>query len=145
VGEHTAEDIKIINDFRYRDGGVRFTGPPFLFFKMTKYKIIFSEDLKEESHGDTKTTKILETDNFNIAKVRKTGNNIRLGYDTESDVAYYIIDGEGDAIIEGKTYHFKKGDCIFYPKGTKYKHLKGLTLLAISSPPFDRSKRVYVE
>ena len=108
-------------------------------------KIIKAEKLKEESYGDTKTAKILETAKFGIAKVRKTGNNIKLGYDTESDVAYYVLEGEGDAVIEGKTYHLKKGDCAFYPKGTKYKHLKGLTLLAISYPPFDRNKRIYVE
>jgi len=116
--------------------------PHFIFMEA---KIIKVEDLKEESYGDTKTTKILETAKFSIAKVRKTGNNIKLGYDTESDVAYYVLEGEGDAVIEGKTYHLKKGDCIFYPKGTKYKHLNGLTLLAMSLPPFDRKKRVYVE
>ena len=108
-------------------------------------KIIRAEDVKEDSYGDTKTTDILKTIKFNIAKVRKVGNNVKLGYDTESDVAYYVLEGEGDAVIEGKKYHLKKGDCVFYPKGTKYKHLKGLTLLAISCPPFDRSKRVYVE
>jgi len=108
-------------------------------------KIIKAETLNEESYGDTKTAKILETPKFNIAKVRKTGDNIKLGYDKESDVAYYVLEGEGDAVIEGETYHLKKGDCVFYTKGTVYKHLKGLTLLAVSCPPFNREKRVYVE
>jgi len=112
-----------------------------------KPKIIKAEDLKEEDYGATKTTKILDIENsrFNIAKIRKIGNDIKLGYDTESDVAYLVLEGEGDCIINGKKHHIKKGDCVFYPKGTKYKHLKGLTLLAISCPPFDRKKRVYVE
>ena len=110
-----------------------------------KEKIIQAEELKENDHGDTKTTNILETELFNIAKIRKVGNDIKLGYDTESNVAYYVIDGEGYAVIEDKKVFLKKGDCVFYPKGTKYKHLKGLTLLAISSPPFDRAKRKYVE
>jgi mannose-6-phosphate isomerase-like protein (cupin superfamily) len=109
------------------------------------FKIIKSEDLKEISHGDTKTTTILKTPKLSIAKVRKTGDNIRLGYDTESGVVYYVLDGEGEAVIEGKKHHLKKGDCVFYPKGTKYKHLKGLTLLAIACPPFQREKRVYVK
>lgn len=108
-------------------------------------KIIRSKELKEKDHGDTKTTTILVTKKFNIAKIRKTGNNIKLGYDIESDVAYYVLEGEGDCVINGKKHHLKKGDCVFYPKGTKYKHLKGLTLLAISSPPFSRKKRRYVE
>ena len=112
---------------------------------MNEVKIIRAEELKEEDHGDTKTTNILKTNIFNIAKIRKIGDNIKLGYDTESDVAYYVIDGEGDAVINGEKIHLKKGDCVFYPKGTKYKHLKGLTLMAIATPPFDRSKRRYVE
>jgi len=112
---------------------------------MMKPKIIRAKELKEEDHGDTKTTKILNTLNFNLAKIRKIGNHIKLGYDKESDVAYYVLEGEGDCVIDGKTYKLKKGDCVFYPKGTKYKHLKGLTLLAISNPPFDRNKRVYIE
>jgi len=112
---------------------------------MMNFKIIKSEELKEESHGDTKVSTILKNNNFSIAKVKKTGDNIKSGCDTESNVAYYVLEGEGDAVIEGKNYHLKKGDCVFYPKGTKYKHLKGLTLLAIACPPFDRKKRIYVE
>jgi len=111
-------------------------------------KIIRSSELKENDCGATKVTDILnakEFPKFSIAKVRKVGNDIKLGFDTESDVAYYVLEGEGDCIINGKKYHLKKGDCVVYPKGTKYKHLKGLTLLAIASPPFDRKKRVYVE
>ena len=112
-----------------------------------KPKIIRAEELKENDHGDTKTTSILSVEGlkFDIAKIRKVGNNIKLGYDTESDVAYYVLEGEGDCVINGKTYHLKKGDCVFYPKGTKYKHLKGLTLLSIACPPFDRKKRRYIE
>jgi len=107
--------------------------------------IIRSNELKENDYGATKTTDILATKIFNLAKVRKVSDDVKLGYDTESDVAYYVLEGEGDCVINGKKYQLKKGDCVFYPKGTKYKHLKGLTLLAIASPPFDRKKRVYVE
>lgn len=107
--------------------------------------IIRGESLTEDDHGDTKTTRIFKGKEFDIAKIRKTGNNVKQGYDSESDVAYYVLEGEGKCVIKGKEYTVKKGDLIFYPKGTPYKHLEGLTLLAISNPPFDRKKRVYVE
>ena len=110
-----------------------------------KFKIIRSKNLKEKNYGATRTSTIIKTRKLSVAKIRKTGNKIKLGYDTESDVIYYVLDGKGECIINGKKYKIKKGDCLFYPKGTKYKHLKGLTLLAISCPPFDRKKRVYVE
>ena len=107
--------------------------------------IIRSNELEEKDYGATKATDILETKVLNIAKIRKLGDDVKLGFDEESDVAYYVLEGEGECVINGKKYHLKKGDCVFYPKGTKYKHLKGLTLLAIAAPPFDRKKRVYVE
>jgi mannose-6-phosphate isomerase-like protein (cupin superfamily) len=109
-------------------------------------KIIRGNKLKEKDYGDTKVTNILDINKkLSIAKIRKTGNDIKLGYDTESDVAYYVLEGKGGCVVNGKKYALKKGDCVFYPKGTKYKHLKGLKLLAIAIPPFDRKKRKYVE
>jgi len=111
---------------------------------MAKFKVIQSKDLKEMNYGHTKVTTVLKTKAFSIAKVRKVGDEIKSGYDKESNTAYYVLDGKGSCVINGKKYHLKKGDCVFYTKGTKYKHLKGLTLLAISFPPFDRGKRVYV-
>lgn len=111
-------------------------------------KIIREENLKEKDYGGTKVTDILNAKDwryFNIAVVRKTGDDIRTGYDTESNVVYYVLDGEGTTVINGKGYHVKKGDSIVIPKGTRYKNMKGLTLLAIASPRFDRKKRVYVD
>jgi mannose-6-phosphate isomerase-like protein (cupin superfamily) len=113
-----------------------------------KPRIIRREELKENDYGATKTTPVFDTDaypNLSIAIVRKVGEDVKLGMDPESDVVYYVLEGEGKCVIEGKEYLLKKGDCVFYPKGTKYKHLKGLTLLAIALPRFDRKKRVYFE
>jgi mannose-6-phosphate isomerase-like protein (cupin superfamily) len=111
---------------------------------MKKPIIIHLKGLNEKNYGATKVTNILKTTKLSLAKVRKVGNDVKLGYDKESDVVYYVLDGEGDCVINRKKYHLKKGDCVFYPKRTNYKHLKGLTLLAIASPPFDRKKRVYL-
>ncbi len=113
-----------------------------------KSKIIKSNELKEKNYGDTRVTDILNTkefSKFSIAKVRKIGDDIKLGYDSESDVVYYVLEGKGKCVINGKEYFLKKGDAVFLPKGTKYKNLKGLTLLAIASPRFNRNKRKYLD
>ncbi len=106
-------------------------------------RIIRSE---ERDHGATKTTTILDDEGwpFSVAKVRKTGNAVRTGYDP-CDTVSYVLEGEGDCVIDGEKRHLRKGDCVAYPRGTRYKHLQGLTLLAISLPRFDRAQRVYVE
>ncbi len=111
-----------------------------------KLEIIRGRKLKEKKYGDTLVTDIINKKGikFSIAKIKKIGNDIKTGYD-RTDVSYYVLDGQGVAIVNGKRYNLKKGDCVFYPRGTKYKHLKGLTLLAISSPRFNRNKRVYTE
>lgn len=109
--------------------------------------IIDTKKLKEKDYGDTKVTDIINQKEigFSIAKVRKTGNDIKSGYDTKSNVAYYVLEGKGKCIINNKEYKIKKGDLIFIPKNNAYKNLKGLTLLAIASPRFDRKKRIYIE
>ena len=113
-----------------------------------KAKIIKSHELKEKNYGATKVTDILNSKtwpDFSVAKVRKVGDDIHTGYDTESNVVYYVLEGGGTSVVNGKRYRLKKGDCLVFPKGAKYKNLKGLTLLAIASPRFDRSKRVYTD
>jgi mannose-6-phosphate isomerase-like protein (cupin superfamily) len=108
-------------------------------------KIISEKDI-EEFGADTRVKELLNTKDwpFSIAKVRKVGDDIKTGHDP-TDVVYYVLEGEGISVLNGKQYKVKKGDLIISPAGTKYKNLKGLTLLAISSPRFDVKKRVYVE
>jgi mannose-6-phosphate isomerase-like protein (cupin superfamily) len=111
-------------------------------------KIIRGNKIAAKKYGHTIVYDILNSKNwpyFSVAKVKKIGNDIKLGYDTQSEVVYYVLAGKGKCVINGKEYILQKGDCVIYPKGTPYKHLKGLTLLAIASPRFDRSNRKYVE
>ena len=111
-----------------------------------KAKIIRSEKLKEEDYGKVKVTDVLSTKElpgFNISIVKKLSTDEKLGYNKESNLVYYVLEGRGKCVLDGKEYIVKKGDFIVSPKGTVYKTLKGLTLLAIASPPFDQKKRVY--
>lgn len=113
-----------------------------------KPKIIRAEDLEEKTFGGTKVTNILDEDQwpyFDIAKIIKVEDDIKAGYNTETNVVYYVLEGEGTCVLEGEEHNIKKGDCVVIPKRTEYKNLKGLTLLAITSPRFDRNRRVYVE
>ncbi len=110
-------------------------------------KIIHSEELQENDYGATKVMNIINSEDwpFSIAKVMKVGDDIKTGFDTESDVAYYVLEGKGICVINGQENKIKKGDCVLIKKGEKYKNLKGLTLLAIGHPKFDRNKREYTE
>ena len=111
-----------------------------------KANIIRSKELVENNCGDTKVTDVLVDREWNlsIAKVRKVVDDIKQGFDPGM-TAYYVLEGEGKCVIDGEEHHLKKGDCVVYPPGVAYKHLKGLTLLAISAPCFDREKRTYIE
>lgn len=118
-----------------------------LFFCIfMKPKIIHSSNIKEKDLGRKKVKDIINQKNwpFSIAIVKKV-DKTKIGYDKESNLVYYVLDGKGKSMINGKEYSVKKGDFIILPKGTRYKNSKGLTLLAISYPRFDRSKRVYLE
>lgn len=105
--------------------------------------IIKASELKENDYGATIVTEILKTKEFDIVKAVKAKDDVKTGYNTKSDIVYYVLDGEGDITVNSKKHHVKKGDCLFYPKGTKYKHSKGLILLAFSIPPFDRKNNFY--
>lgn len=110
--------------------------------------IIRAADLKENDYGHIKLSNIINDEDygkFSLALSKQIDDNIKLGADSESDTAYYVLEGSGKYIIEGREFTLDKGDTIFLPSGTKYKSLKGLTLLIVSSPRFDRAKRKYFE
>lgn len=109
--------------------------------------IIRSTKVTEKFIKDKKVRDVIKTKDwpFGLALVKKTTNDIKAGYDKESDVVYYVVKGKSTCTLNGKKYKVRQGDFIVSPKGTVYKNLKGTVLLAISSPVYDREKRVYVE
>lgn len=109
-----------------------------------KYKHIISNEINEQNFGSVRVKDLLADDQYDklsVAEVKIVGEQ-KTGLDTESDSVYYILEGEGKFFIEEEVFEVKKGDLIFIPKNTKYKDEGSLTLLAISSPKFDRSKRI---
>ena len=108
-----------------------------------EFKIIKSKDVNEENFGSIKVQNILAEENydkFSVAKVEIIGEQ-KFGLDTESDLAYYVLEGKGKFYIEDEFFDVEKGDLVFIPKNTKYKDEGNLILLAVAVPKFDRNKR----
>ncbi len=110
-----------------------------------KPKIIRAENVEEKIFPNKKVRDIINEEGwpFSLAIVKKIGDDQKVGFDSESNLVYYVLEGETKNFIDGKEHIIKKGDFIILPKGTKYKNLGGVTLLAISCPRFEGSKRVY--
>jgi len=102
--------------------------------KVNDFKIIEVQDFLNRKEYDT----------FSIAKVKINGEQ-KFGRDTNSDLAYFVLEGKGKFYIEDNVFEVKKGDLVFIPKNTKYKDEGNLSLLAIAAPRFERSKRVREE
>jgi mannose-6-phosphate isomerase-like protein (cupin superfamily) len=106
-------------------------------------KHIKPEDIEENDFGAIKVQNILNNtdyEKFSVAKVKIIGEQ-KFSSNPNSDLVYFVLEGNGKFLIEDKEFCVKKGDLIFIPKNTKYKDSGKLTLLAVSSPRFDRDKR----
>lgn len=110
-----------------------------------KYQHIKPENVEESDFGSIVVQNLFANDQyekFSIAKVKIIGTQ-QFGLNPESDVVYYVLDGNGEFYLEDEIVSVKKGDLVFIPKNTKYKDSGQLTLLSISAPKFDSSKRVH--
>jgi len=106
-------------------------------------KHIKSGNVEENDFGVIKVQNLLNNpdyEKFSVAIVKIIGEQ-KFGSDPNSDLAYFVLEGEGKFFVKDKEFSVEKGDLIFIPKNTKYKDSGPLTLLAFSSPRFDRDKR----
>jgi mannose-6-phosphate isomerase-like protein (cupin superfamily) len=110
-------------------------------------KIIRSTDGVTQDFGNMLLKNMLNDSvwPFSINWIKRTSNEAREGFETDQDVAFYVLDGSGEVMVDGKIEKLSKGDVIAFPREVSWKFFEGLTLLAISSPPYDRAKRKYVE
>lgn len=65
--------------------------------------------------------------------VGKAKNHFEITMNTESDRAYYILNGE--MILDGNK--FEAGDVIYIPKNTEYQFEGTFEAVIINSPAFD--------
>jgi len=103
------------------------------------YKVIENKKIKEFSFGPIKVKELLNDqafENFSLAKITLDGAN-DLAFNKKSDLIYYILDGDGEFIIENQVFKVTAGDVVFIPKNTKCQDKGKMTLLAFSNPRFD--------
>ncbi len=112
-----------------------------------KYKHVKPGNIEKNDFGTIVVQNLFADDGyekFSIAKVQIVGKQ-EFGLDQESDLVYYVLEGNGKFYIKDDEIEVVKGDLIFIPKNTKYKDSGQLTLLAIAAPKFNRDKRVRFE
>lgn len=63
----------------------------------------------------------------------------------KSDRAYYVLDGQGKFIINGKEFQVMKGDGIIVPKNTFYDYVGEMKLILVHVPAFDSGAEVRAE
>lgn len=74
-------------------------------------------------------------DKFSIAVV-KICSEKDFDFNLKSDLAYFVLEGEGKFLVGEEEFVVKKGDLVFIPKNTKYKDCGELMLLAVFSSRF---------
>ena len=101
-------------------------------------KIILNGEIEEFGDEVTKVKELFVSDvpDISIAEVIRNSEDKSLECDKNSDNFYYVVEGRGFCLMGGKENPISKGDLIIIPKGTKYKNIGKVKLLAISLPKF---------
>lgn len=111
------------------------------------YKLFWGGEIENKDFGPIKVQEYLNEpsfDNFSLAKVEIVGEQ-KFEKDPVSDQIYYVLEGSGQFVFEDEEINVKAGDAVLIRKNTKYKDAGKMTLLAFSSPRFDRDKRIREE
>ena len=111
---------------------------------MKKAIVIKGDDIPEKDFDTVKTKVLLDTEevpNFSVNWVYKKKSD-KMSTADKGDIAYYILSGTGNAIINNKTTQIKKGDVIYIPKGEEYKISEGIETLAVCNPRFGGKKEI---
>jgi mannose-6-phosphate isomerase-like protein (cupin superfamily) len=65
----------------------------------------------------------------------------------DSDDFYFVVQGTGQAVVDGRTTDLRPGCCVLSPAGTPYNIINtgpiALKALALSTPPHHREGAVY--
>lgn len=107
--------------------------------------VIKAAAIKELKFPPIKVKDLFNTDpSVSISKIALSGAN-RKCKNTGSDTYYYILEGRGNFLVNGRKHTAKKGNIVCIPKNSIYKDSGRMKMLAISVPRFDPSKVEFLE
>lgn len=101
----------------------------------------FVENIKKKAMDNTFFRQVLETGNHTQIVIMsiKPGEDIGEEIHEESDQILYLVDGEGEAQLDGESEPFNRGDCVLVRAGTKHNFIntgeKDLKIITTYSPP----------
>jgi mannose-6-phosphate isomerase-like protein (cupin superfamily) len=62
-------------------------------------------------------------------------HDAKLHYHARTDEFYYVIDGEGELVLDDERIELHRGVVAYVPRGVKHKAVGKLTVLTICIPP----------
>jgi mannose-6-phosphate isomerase-like protein (cupin superfamily) len=107
----------------------------------------FDADLKELAKDNSDFRRVVFTGGYAQLVVMAIEGNDEIGDEVHSaDQILYAVEGEGEAIIDGRISPFKKGDVVAVPAGARHNvrnlDKKPLKLFTIYAPPQHPAGRV---
>lgn len=112
-----------------------------------KISVLNQTGVKSINYGAIDVRELLDgadSENMSVAIIELHGVNKR-NKNTESDMFYFILKGEGVFNIDGKEYSIKQNYLVSIPKNTVYFDSGKMTMLSFCNPRFDSKNVEYLD
>lgn len=102
---------------------------------------MFHEDIKKITKENNNFRKVISTGKYSQLVVMSIAPNEEIGEEVHphTDQILFLVEGQGQAIIEGQSSDFNKKDAVFVPAGLKHNFVnkgdEALKLYTVYSPP----------
>jgi mannose-6-phosphate isomerase-like protein (cupin superfamily) len=102
---------------------------------------MFTEDIKKFTKENTNFRKVLHTGAHSQIVAMSIPVNGDIGEEVHpnTDQILFIVDGEGEAIVNGETKYVEEHDVVFVPAGMKHNFIntgdEALKLFTVYAPP----------
>ena len=78
---------------------------------------------------------LITEEDFAAAEVHHVEiHDAKLHYHAQTDEIYYIIDGEGQMVLDDERIDVHRGQVVYVPRGVKHKAVGNLTVLTVCIP-----------